>query len=57
MLFHVSEEPGIERFEPRPSEYAGEPAVWAIDAERLRNYLVPRECPRDLLREWRNDRG
>lgn len=46
MLFHVSEEPGIERFEPRPSEYAEEPVVWAIDAERLRNYLVPRDCPR-----------
>ena len=46
MLFHISEEPGIERFVPRPSEYAGEPAVWAIDAEHLRNYLVPRECPR-----------
>lgn len=45
MLFHVSEESGIERFEPRASEYAGEPVVWAIDAERLRNYLVPRECP------------
>jgi hypothetical protein len=36
MLFHVSEEPGIERFEPRASECAVEPAVWAIDAERLR---------------------
>src|SRR5262245_44879547 len=46
MLFHVSEEPGIERFEPRPSESAGEPVVWAIDGERLRNYLVPRDCPR-----------
>jgi hypothetical protein len=46
MLFHVSEESGIERFEPRPSEYASEPVVWAIDAARLRNYLVPRECPR-----------
>jgi len=46
MLFHVSEDPGIERFEPRASEYAGEPAVWAIDAARLHNYLVPRECPR-----------
>ena len=32
MLFHVSEEPGIERFEPRASEYVAEPAVWAIDA-------------------------
>lgn len=46
MLFHVSEESGIERFEPRASEITGEPVVWAIDAARLRNYLVPRECPR-----------
>jgi hypothetical protein len=46
MLFHVSEEPGIERFEPRPSPYAGGPVVWAIDADRLRNYLLPRDCPR-----------
>src|SRR5262245_53164494 len=46
MLFHVSEEAGIERFEPRPSNYTEEPVVWAIDADRLRNYLVPRDCPR-----------
>ena len=46
MLFHVSEESGIERFEPRASEDGGEPVVWAIDAARLRNYLLPRECPR-----------
>jgi hypothetical protein len=46
MLFHVSEEPGIERFEPRATAGGGEPVVWAIDAERLRNYLVPRDCPR-----------
>jgi hypothetical protein len=46
MLFHISEEPGIERFEPRTSEYTGEPVVWAIEADRLCNYLVPRECPR-----------
>ena len=46
MLFHVSEELGIERFEPRPSPYADGPVVWAIDAERLRNYLLPRDCPR-----------
>lgn len=46
MLFHVSEEAGIRRFEPRPSEYTAEPVIWAIDAERLRNYLVPRDCPR-----------
>src|SRR5262249_46471657 len=46
MLFHVSEESGIERFEPRPSQYTNEPVVWAIDADHLRNYLVPRDCPR-----------
>jgi hypothetical protein len=46
MLFHVSEESGIERFEPRPSPYADEAVVWAVDADRLRNYLLPRECPR-----------
>ena len=46
MLFHVSEVSGIERFEPRASEYAGGFVVWAIDADRLRNYLLPRECPR-----------
>jgi hypothetical protein len=46
MLFHVSEESGIERFEPRASEYTAGTVVWAIDAERLRNYLLPRECPR-----------
>jgi Family of unknown function (DUF6886) len=46
MLFHISEGPGIERFDPRPSELTAAPVVWAIDADRLRNYLVPRECPR-----------
>jgi len=46
MLFHVSEESGIGRFEPRPSPYIDEPVVWAMDADRLRNYLLPRECPR-----------
>lgn len=46
MLFHISEEPDIKRFEPRASEYTDAPVVWAVDAERLRNYLVPRECPR-----------
>ena len=46
MLFHVSEQAEIKVFEPRWSETAGQAVVWAIDADRLRNYLVPRECPR-----------
>jgi hypothetical protein len=46
MLFHVSEDGGIERFEPREIDGGTEPLVWAIDADRLRNYLVPRDCRR-----------
>ncbi len=46
MRCHVSEVADIQRFEPRPSEYTVEPVVWAIDIDRLHNYLVPRDCPR-----------
>ena len=46
MLFHVSEQADIQLFEPRWSEQANRNVVWAIDADRLRNYLLPRECPR-----------
>jgi hypothetical protein len=45
-LFHVSDELNIRRFEPRPSAYTDEPVVWAVDDDRLRNYLLPRDCPR-----------
>jgi hypothetical protein len=37
ILFHVSEQPGIEMFEPRQATANGEGRVWAIDAEHLRN--------------------
>jgi hypothetical protein len=46
MVFHISEEPGIREFVPRASAAEAEPLVWAVDAARLRNYLLPRECPR-----------
>jgi hypothetical protein len=46
MLFHVSEESGIMRFDPRPTPNVDQPVVWAITADRLRNYLLPRDCPR-----------
>ena len=42
----MSEEPNIEVFEPRKVDRVDEALVWAIDDARLRNYLVPRECPR-----------
>lgn len=49
-LFHVSEEPGIAVFEPRPSpsffvEITGD-VVFAIEDRLLHNYLLPRDCPR-----------
>jgi hypothetical protein len=46
VVFHVSEESGIEVLEPRRAAAGGELLVWAIDDEHLRNYLVPRNCPR-----------
>ena len=53
-LFHVSEESGIERFEPRtpPTENPtiNSPVVWAVEKTHLANYLLPRECPRVAFR-------
>src|SRR5512147_2708244 len=46
MLFHVSEEPSIERLEPRRAVPGDDALVWAIDAGHVRNYLLPRDCPR-----------
>ncbi len=49
-LFHVSEEPNIAVFEPRlPTRKDLDPNVgliWAIDEQRLANFLTPRNCPR-----------
>ena len=47
-LWHVSENPAIERFEPHVSATAEsqEPRVWAIDTRHLPLYWFPRECPR-----------
>ena len=45
-LFHVSEEPGIDRFRPRPNYRVAGEMVWAVDEPHLVNFLVPRGCPR-----------
>jgi hypothetical protein len=47
-LWHVSENPDIERFEPHVSATAAErePLVWAIDTRHLPLYWFPRDCPR-----------
>jgi hypothetical protein len=48
-LFHVSDRFDIARCEPR-SIGDGPPLVWAVDADHLVNYLVPRDCPRVCFR-------
>jgi hypothetical protein len=49
-LFHVSEEPGIGCFAPRPSPTPhpdiDRDCVWAVDEAHLVNFLTPRDCPR-----------
>jgi hypothetical protein len=47
-LWHVSDDPSIERFEPRAKLAHDSPdaLVWAIDEEHLPAYWFPRECPR-----------
>lgn len=60
-LYHFSDDPTIEVFEPRPVrvpaarpaglEWLNGPLIWAIDDEHSPLYLFPRECPRIIL--WR----
>ena len=60
-LFHFSDDPGIDRFVPRPvkvpsvrppgRDWLNGPLVWAIDAWSQPLYLFPRDCPRILLWE------
>lgn len=50
-LFHVSDQPDIAIFEPRPAAEGhplglDRPVVWAIAERLLHNYLLPRDCPR-----------
>ena len=48
-LFHFSEDPRIERFEPRispSSPVQDRPLVWAVDGEHAWLYYFPRDCPR-----------
>lgn len=58
-LFHFSDDPSIEAFEPRPVRVASDrgpgldwlngPLVWAVEQERQAVYTFPRDCPRILV--------
>jgi RimJ/RimL family protein N-acetyltransferase len=60
-LFHFSEDPTIEVFEPRPVrvpsrrppglDWLNGPLVWAVDDWHAPMFFFPRDCPRVLL--WR----
>jgi hypothetical protein len=48
-LYHISEDPKIKIFEPRPASFYPHilrNAVFAISGQLLHNYLLPRDCPR-----------
>jgi hypothetical protein len=47
-LYHVSDEPCVARFDPRPAPSGPDigNVVWAISESHLVNYLLPRDCPR-----------
>jgi len=49
-LFHISEDPTITQFIPRPSpsfyDKIHGPVVFAITDQLLHHYLLPRDCPR-----------
>jgi hypothetical protein len=49
-IFHISEDPHIEIFEPRPSpskiDGVDGNVVFGISGRLLHNYLLPRDCPR-----------
>ncbi len=55
-LWHVSEDPTIERFEPHVprTNPSATPAVWAIDTRHLPMFWFPRDCPRGCV--WMSDR-
>src|SRR2546425_2758838 len=47
-LFHFSEEPTIQRFDPHVPRTQPEasPLVWAVDETHAPNSFFPRDCPR-----------
>ena len=49
-LFHLSDDPEVAVFHPRPSDYTEGNVVWAIEDGRLVNYLLPRDFPRVCFR-------
>lgn len=47
-LWHVSEDPSLHRFDPRPSPTGDDDGlmVWALDTRHVPTFWFPRDCPR-----------
>ncbi|XEC94363.1 DUF6886 family protein [Paenibacillus tarimensis] len=54
MLFHFSEDSGIQTFIPRKTREDYPAVVWAIDEDHSVNYYFPRECPRVIFTKSTN---
>jgi hypothetical protein len=50
-LWHFSEDPALDVFEPRPlaADPAGAPLVWAVDTRHAPMFWFPRDCPRGCI--------
>lgn len=46
ILYHFSEDPSIQRFDPRIINKETVAKVWTIDETHAPHYYFPRECPR-----------
>ena len=57
-LFHVSDDPDIEVFEPRTPKRddldKNVPLVWAVSEEKMPILMTPRDCPRVVYNVGRN---
>ena len=53
-LYHISENGNIDQFIPKISkeQWGFKKYVWAINEEKIHNYILHRECPRICL-DWK----
>lgn len=49
-LLHFSDQPDTARFEPRLAPKLGKEVVWGLAPAQRYAYLVPRDCPRVIMR-------
>ncbi|HUB42701.1 MAG TPA: hypothetical protein VMA72_27935 [Streptosporangiaceae bacterium] len=50
-LWHYSEDPSLNRFEPRApaGDQGAQPLVWAVDTRHAPMFWFPRDCPRGCI--------